>query len=305
MPGYGSPLGRPSTRLSTHSTRTPRRLPLSGPHPASRARLPRARERWRRAGLVATTLLTLAVLLMPSSPQVEGPGVPSSRGLPLAVMTRQSGLAAAAAEHRSPPAAQVLARFENVELVTLNKATRLVSFHEASYPDALPLAPVGRVVVNDNPTRFTASSEAEGPDYVVLSSRGRPNAATSALDVAVPSGTPIASVVTGTVGLVEPYLLYGRYPDTKVEIFPAARPDLRVVMIHLTDVRVVTGQRVVAGRTIVAGSANRFPFASQVDRYLGGDPGPHVHIEVKAPLLGPPPPSGEPPPPPPAAGPLG
>ncbi|MDQ3932873.1 MAG: M23 family metallopeptidase, partial [Actinomycetota bacterium] len=69
--------------------------------------------------------------------------------------------------------------------------------------------------------------------------------------------------------------------------------DLRVVMIHLRDVRAFAGQRVEAGQTIIAGSANRFPFASQIDRYLGDVPGPHVHIEVKWP---PPPfPPGAPP----------
>lgn len=286
----------------------------------SRART-RPREHWRQVGLVVATLLTLAAPLTLRSPGATGPDLPSEDGLSLAVKAGGTGVAAAAAQPPAPSAAgereipsnaQVVARFGGLQLVALNEAVRFVGFHEASYADAQALSPVGRIAFNDNPTKFAPSSQADGPDYVVLSSRGRPNAATSAVDMVVPAGVPVASVVTGTIGLVEPYLLYGRYPDTKVEIIPDARPDLKVVMIHLIDVRVVAGQRVLGGRTIIAGSANHFPFASQVDRYVslarpaqpfgpspGGLPGPHVHIEVKGPPFGsPPPPSGPPPAPP-------
>ncbi|MFN2557079.1 MAG: M23 family metallopeptidase [Nitriliruptorales bacterium] len=262
----------------------------------------RPREHWRQAGLVLATLLTLATPITLRSPADPEPSLPSREGLPLAVTAGGTGLTAAVEragvsaqeELESPAAPRVLARFGEVELVTLNREVWLVGFHEASYADAMPLSPIGRMVFNDNPTKFAPYSREEGPDYVVLSSRGRPNAATSAVDMVLPVGLPVASVVTGRISLVEPYLLYGRYPDTKVEIIPEVRPDLRVVMIHLRDVRVEAGQRVVGGETVVAGSANHFPFSSQVDRYLGrAAPGPHVHIEVKGPAVGPPlPPSG-------------
>lgn len=303
-----SSAGRPATGPWTSFTaHKPPAGSLSRANSRARPRLPRPREHWRQAGLVVATLLTLAAPLTLRSPVATGPAVPSGDGLPLAVKAGRAGVAAAAAQRSDPPAAAereapsaaVVATFAGVQLVTLTEAVRFVGFHEASYADAQALSPVGRVIFNDNPTKFAPSSEADGPDYVVLSSRGRPHAATSAVDMVVPEGVPVASVVTGTIGLVEPYLLYGRYPDTKVEIVPDTRPDLKVVMIHLTDVRVAAGQRVVGGQTIVAGSANHFPFTSQVDRYvelarpaqpfgpsLGDIPSPHVHIEVKGPPLG-------------------
>ncbi len=288
------------------TARTPLGSPLS--RSESRLRLVRPREHWRQAGLVLATLLTLAAPFTLRSPADPGPTLRSGEGLPLAVTAGRSGRTASAveradraAQEESEPLAapRVLARFGEVDLVTMNREVQLVGFHEASYADALPLAPIGRMVFNDNPTKFAPYSLEEGPDFVVLSSRGRPNAATSAVDMVLPVGVPVASVVTGRISLIEPYLLYGRYPDTKIEIIPEARPDLRVVMIHLRDVRAVAGQHVVGGETIIAGSANQFPFSSQVDRYLGhAAPGPHVHIEVKAPAGDPlPPPDGPPPPP--------
>ncbi|MDQ3931272.1 MAG: hypothetical protein M3252_00305, partial [Actinomycetota bacterium] len=144
------------------------------------------------------TLLTFAALLTFRSPAATGPALPSADGLPLAVPAGGTGLTAAAAERAAAPnreagtAPRVLARFEAVELVTLNEAVQLVGFHEASYADALPLSPVGRMVFNDNPTKFEPSSGIHGPDYGVLSSRGRPNAATSAVDLVVPAGLPVA-----------------------------------------------------------------------------------------------------------------
>lgn len=291
-PRTGHSGGHPTAQWASFTASRPPNLSPLRPVATARPRLPRSREHWRQVGLVLATLLTLAALFTYRSPASTGPARPAADGLPLAVTAGGgTGLSAAVAERAATTDRQagprVLARFADVELVTLNEAVQLVGFHEASYADALPLSPVGRMVFNDNPTKFEPSSGAHGPDYGVLSSRGRLNAATSAVDMVVPAGLPVASVVSGTIGLVEPYLLYGRYPDTKVEIIPAARPDLRVVMIHLRDVRVFAGQRVEAGQTVIAGSANRFPFASQVDRYLGELPGPHVHIEVKSPPLGP------------------
>ncbi|MDP9021681.1 MAG: M23 family metallopeptidase [Actinomycetota bacterium] len=178
------------------------------------------------------------------------------------------------------------ASYADLQLVLPSDQVRLVGFHEAAFADALPLTPAGSLLANDNTTKFRPPPDRDGVGYVVLSSRGRTNPATSAVDVALPPGTPVASLIDGTVTLVEHYQLYGRHPDTRVEIAPAGRLDLRVVLIHLTDVRVRPGQRVQAGRTVVAGAANFFPFRSHVDRYVEGDPGPHVHIEVKRPASG-------------------
>jgi murein DD-endopeptidase MepM/ murein hydrolase activator NlpD len=161
-----------------------------------------------------------------------------------------------------------------------------VAFHEATMPEALPLDPVGVLEANDNPTKFTAPADAEGPPYRVLSSRGRGRPATSAVDIVLPDGTMAFAPVTGEVVEVRQYALYGGTNDWRVVIRPDARPDLHVVMIHLHRPQVQPGDRVVAGSDAI-GLARLLPFASHVDYALEGRH-PHVHLEVKAATAPPP-----------------
>lgn len=180
-----------------------------------------------------------------------------------------------------PDVPPIVARFDGLLLLAPSAHVRMIGFHEAAYADALAVQPQGRIWSNDNTTKFTAPPATDGHRYAVLSSRGRRTAATSAMDIAVVADTPITSLVDGTVVSVEGYRLYGRYEDTRIEIAPEGRPDLRVVIIHVTDPQVAAGARVVAGETVLAGAANHFPFRSHIDRYVGDPPGPHVHVEVK------------------------
>lgn len=158
--------------------------------------------------------------------------------------------------------------------------TLLVGYHEASKAGALGMAPVGQGLSNENTTRFTLPpDDPDGAPYHVLSSRGRVLPPTSAVDLVVRDDDPVRSPVTGTVVEVRPYALYDQHADTRVEVRPADAPHLRVVLIHVDGVRVAAGDEVVAGETVVADTANRFPFASHVDRYLD-ERWPHVHVEV-------------------------
>lgn len=155
-----------------------------------------------------------------------------------------------------------------------------VAFHEATMPEALPLDPVGILEANDNPTKFTAPADQEGPSYRVLSSRGRGRPATSAVDVVLADGTMALAPVAGEVVEARQYALYGGTNDWRVVIRPDARPDLHVVMIHLHRPQVQVGDRVLAGSTPI-GLARLLPFTSHVDYSLEGRH-PHIHIEVKA-----------------------
>jgi hypothetical protein len=154
-----------------------------------------------------------------------------------------------------------------------------LAYHEASGREALEMKPFGTCTRNENRTKFRRPHPTDGPRYVVMSSRGRPQPATSALDVALKLTEPVLSPVTGTVVRVKRYRLYGTYLDTRLVVLPADRPDLRVVLIHLTDVQVRRGSLVVAG-TSVLGYARALPFRSQVNDYVGAGIS-HVHLEVK------------------------
>lgn len=174
-------------------------------------------------------------------------------------------------------------RYGTLDLRLPSPRTILVGYHEASFDDALAIVPLGDMVANDNRTKFEAAAEdPDGPTYVVMSSRGRPRPATSAVDLVLEDGEPVLSPVAGTVTDVRPYHLYGRHPDTRIEIAPTDQPGVRVVLIHVDDVRVRRGDRVDAGVTVLAGTANRFPFSSHIDRFTEPDRWPHVHLEVKS-----------------------
>lgn len=154
----------------------------------------------------------------------------------------------------------------------------VVGYHQAYYADAQVQHPIGHLVRNQNTYMFEAPPDTNGPPYRILPSRGRGTPATSAVDMVVKRTAEVASPVTGHVVQAKRYRLYGAYRDWRIEIAPEGYPDLRVVMIHLTNVRVRRGDQVSATLTVI-GQARKLPFRSQVDDFGGGDP--HVHIEVK------------------------
>lgn len=179
---------------------------------------------------------------------------------------------------RTPP----MARFGALELHVPTQRPVIVGFHEASTSGALEMLPTGRLVENENTTKFEPPQEVDADvRYLVMSSRGRPLAATSAVDVVMRVDDPVRSPVSGTVTDVRSYQLYGTHEDHRIEIMPRDQPELRVVLIHLDDLEVDEGDEVRAGDSVLAGTARPFSFSSQVDRYTEPERRPHVHIEVK------------------------
>jgi hypothetical protein len=154
-----------------------------------------------------------------------------------------------------------------------------VGFHESLFAAALPIRPDGHLLVNANPARFTPPGEADGLPYVVMASRGRAAGATTSADIVVGSSTPVLSPVTGTVALVRRYLLYCVAGDWQVIIRPDTRPDLLLMILHTTDIRVQAGDRVMAAVTRIGTSwGNDLPTAEE-NLYFPSQY-PHVHIEV-------------------------
>jgi hypothetical protein len=177
------------------------------------------------------------------------------------------------------PGTRPLARARRVGLYLPAERFVMVGYHEASYPDALELHPLGKCTANFNATKFSPPAPSNGPDYIVMSSRGRGHPATSAVDVAVRPRETILSPVSGTVESVVSYRLYSTYTDMKITIIPVDNPVVRVVLLHVSNVHVRRGAVLVAGRTAL-GTVRLFPFDSQVNDYVGVGI-PHVHIEVK------------------------
>lgn len=178
----------------------------------------------------------------------------------------------------------LLAEVGGIQLLVPAHDVVFIGYHEASYDDAMGLSPDGRVVDNQNTTKFTAPvDDLGGTDYTVLSSRGRPHGATTAVDIVLAPGVEVLSPVSGVVTDVRPYLLYGKHDDVRIELQPDQAPGLRVVLIHVKGVDIKAGDVVEAGVTVLAQEANLFPFSSQIDRYTEPNRFAHVHLEVKPP----------------------
>ena len=186
---------------------------------------------------------------------------------------------------QAPGPLPVFASSDGVLIRLVSGRALAIAFHEASYRDAIALRPWGECVVCRNRTKFTPPAPRGDLSYLVTDTRGRRTPATSAADIVLPRGEAVLAPVSGRVTAVKRYRLYSRYPDVRVEIRPAAVPERRVVLIHLAGVRLANGDAVEASVTKI-GSVRRFPFESQVDRYVGGGY-PHVHLEVKNPARAP------------------
>lgn len=250
-----------------------------------------SRRRNLQAVVIALVVIVGLLLLWPPSPVLPD-GDASSGGVP----HRAAAQAASGADRSadtggeaadSPAdvlrsATPVFARRGGLDLHLPADTPRLVAYHEAARPAALAVHPVGRMLANDNPTKFSPPRGGDGPEYVVLSSRGRAHPASSATDVVLEPDVPVRSPVSGRVVEVRPYLLYGQHADTRIEIAPEGHPDVRIVLIHVEDPQVRVGEQVEAGRTVLAGGAVTFPFSSHVDRFLEPERLPHVHLELKS-----------------------
>jgi hypothetical protein len=175
----------------------------------------------------------------------------------------------------------VLATVDGVDLFVPVVDPILIGFHEASTPEARELVPRGRLSVDRNRDRARPIDDPDAWPYLVLATRGRPFASTSSVDIVVPPDIPILAPVSGTVTDVRTYSLYGRHEDVRIEIVPTDAPHLRVVIIHVGDVRVAPGDRVEATTTVLAGWGRRFPFRSQIDDDVAPGRYAHVHLEVQ------------------------
>lgn len=217
-------------------------------------------------------LATLPAAPAPAEVALGADGVPGRPGVADRASRSDGSMAPAGT-------AAVFANVHGLSLQLPYPSPIAIAFHEATRPEALALDPVGRLLGNDNPTKFSPGEDAPGPEYRVLSSRGRPRPATSAVDIVLPDGSLAAAPVSGEVVEVREYALYGTLRDWRVVIEPDGHPDLHVVLIHLHEPRVRVGDRVEGGRSPVA-VVRLLPMASHVDTHTEGSH-PHLHLEVK------------------------
>jgi hypothetical protein len=154
-----------------------------------------------------------------------------------------------------------------------------VGFHQADNKKAVIFAPLLTCHGIGSASKIKALIKKGSIKLFQQPLRGRGDSNLTAADCAVPPKTTVVAPVSGVVTNVRHYLLYGYIDDLRLEIKPDGSPHLRVVMIHITGVKVKKGKRVIGGITPVA-VVRHLPLVSTINRFVPVKPVDHVHIQV-------------------------
>lgn len=110
---------------------------------------------------------------------------------------------------------------------------------------------------------------------------GRPSKSDTAIDCGAKPGTPVFSLLDGTVMQIRPYKLYGKYSDFEIDIRPDGWSDVYVVVLHVTDPAVTEGQHVIGGVTKLAKVRCLSALVPGLQlRTYSADGGNHTHVQL-------------------------
>ena len=200
--------------------------------------------------------------------------VAKQASLPTPIMSESSGItmhSAVAMEDLT----EVL--IHNASYAYANEIT--TQLKEAKNTDIIAAHGTGRVA-SEQPT----GDKWMTGEFIRCFREGNAGPVMSAIDCGGPVGATVYAPVTGEVILVKQYKLYNEIDDYRIHIRPEGRPDLDVVLIHLTDVTVKAGDKVTAGVTPMAKIRDVFQYlgdSMQLKNYTAeGDNGNHTHIQV-------------------------
>lgn len=252
--------------------------------------LRRAASRLAAAGAVVLTLA--AAILAPARPVLAAGGGPgaglsvatTSSDAPTSTPTTSAPTSSTPNATASVPA--TTATFGRMAGTHLDihypagpKKLVAVGFHQADNKKAVRYVPLLKCHGIDTASTTKALLKRGKIKLFQQPLRGRGDSNFTAADCAVPPKTTVVAPVTGVVTNVRSYKLYGWINDLRLEIKPDGYPHLRVVMIHITGVKVKAGDRVVGGITPVA-VVRHLPIVSTINRFVPVSPVDHVHIQV-------------------------
>ncbi|TLM72188.1 MAG: M23 family metallopeptidase [Actinobacteria bacterium] len=265
------------------------------------------------AALVVASAALVAIAVWKFGPDPGGrrPGdltdsvVPGAMAVPsTATVTIASGTSASDAfANTFDPNVEPTPVFASYRSLRLNlpvpyTALTAIAYHQASSEKALamtsllPNADMSKAIKLKTSAKYVFSTDASGtslPDGIPSVLKGevlrlwrshRTGATDRCADVGAKPGTAVFAPVTGTVLLVRPYDLYGKYTDYELHIKPDGWPEIDCVLIHIDKVGVKPGDRVIGGATQVAQVrllSDRVPH--QLGEYVAGG-GDHTHLQL-------------------------
>ena len=173
------------------------------------------------------------------------------------------------------------------------KAITEVEFHQASYDTALRLTPMltivdaQKVAQKHGTTHIPYDQQPTGDESYVgqAVSTWRMDSVgdeMTSVDVGAKKGTVAYAPVSGTVVKIKKYSLFGQIDDYEMHIQSPDHPELDVVVLHITKLKVKVGDEVIGGCTPIAKVRN---IGDVIDNNLmnftkPGDPGNHCHVQV-------------------------
>jgi hypothetical protein len=183
------------------------------------------------------------------------------------------------------PYASIPAEGLTLYLPNKYKNIRGIGYHESSHTRAIPMTPIGRLLVNDNywDTDVELTSNLPLPTYNIMETRGEYATATTVADIAMDPDTPVLAPVSGIVIKIEPKIIYDEFDDVQIEMIPDGHANLRVAFLHIDNIKVKAGDHLVQGKTVMGIPKDwRGRIDAELDDYVK-PPMPHVHIQVNRP----------------------
>ncbi|MFH1736757.1 MAG: M23 family metallopeptidase [Actinomycetota bacterium] len=165
------------------------------------------------------------------------------------------------------------------------KNIRGIGYHESSHTRAYSMTPIGQLLKNDNAWDLDVelNGTAPLPTYNIMETRGEYAYGTTVADIAMDPETPVRAPVSGTVLKIESKVIYDEYEDRQIEVVPDGLPDVRVVFLHIDNIKIKPGDHLTQGKTIMGIPHDWRPyFASEIDDYIKPSM-PHVHVQVNRP----------------------
>lgn len=215
--------------------------------------------------------------------------------------------ASAPSQPASPTPAFASYRGVKLHIPVPVRAITVLAFHASSYNDTVQMkrlvregsasaaktaAEKARYAAKHPSLEVVAADEGEDgeearPDGVWTGSAlelwrtGRAGKNNTAVDCGAEPGTPVFSLVDGTVMQVRPYMLYGKYSDYEIDIKPDGWSDVYAVVLHVTDPAVTEGQHVLGGVTKLAEVRKLSSVVSGLQlRTYSADGGNHTHVQL-------------------------
>jgi len=158
-----------------------------------------------------------------------------------------------------------------------------IGYHEAFNPRSFSLNPIGKEI---NAKRMSKNSvlklksESKELIYSFMWRGARSGPINSSVDIGAKAGTLTYSPVSGKVDRIRKYKLYGRYPDNEVHIRPEGYSDRHIVIIHINDIKVRTGDKVVSGLTPIGRIRQLSMFFKQQLSDYSKESGDHSHYQI-------------------------